>query len=212
MALEHKAYLYALVTREHRKTGESVVKYGMTSIGLAKRMAKYPNDSLMLGACPVDVELVAVAETALLKAAKQRFRQRSLEGRESFEGDIDSQVALLYEIGKRFKPELLLPIASSSYEEGEINEIGEIEEIPLEASSRPTDFVARVHAFKVEVCDSEYVGIEVPLLDVHARYTEWLGVTKKPPIGVRRLCAELRRNFGIRPHPSPLGAMVDFGV
>ena len=112
MALEHRAYLYALITREHRKTGESVVKYGMTGVGLAKRMAQYPKDSLMLGACPVDAELIAVAEAALLKAAKQRFRQCCAEGRESFEGDIDGQVALLYEIGKRFKPELRLSVAA----------------------------------------------------------------------------------------------------
>jgi hypothetical protein len=182
----------------------------MTSVGLAKRMAKYPNDSLMLGACPVDVELVAVAETALLKAAKQRFRQRCLEGRESFEGDIDNQVALLYEIGKRFKPELRLPIASSSSDD-DSDDAHDNDDAHV-ASNRPTDLVARVHAFKAEVCDHEYVDSVVPLLDVHARYTEWLGVAKRQPINVRRLCAELRRNFGIRPHPSPLGAMVNFGV
>jgi hypothetical protein len=215
MALEHRAYLYALITREHRKTGESVVKYGMTSVGLAKRMAKYPKDSLMLGACPVDTDLVAVAEAALLKAAKQRFRQCCTEGRESFKGDIDAQVAMLYDIGKRFRPELRLPVAtsvppssSSSSDEavgGEDHTDGEVQLI-----DRPSDMVARVHAFKTEVCDTEYVGTEVPLLDVHARYLEWLGVTGKRPTSVRRLCAELRRNFGIRSQASSHGAVVSF--
>ena len=225
MAMEHRSYLYALITREHRKTGESVVKYGMTTVGLAKRMAQYPKDSLMLGACPVDDALVAVAETALLKAARQRFLPRVECGRESFEGDVDRQVALLYDIGHRFKPDLKLPIDDacdnkinatnkSSHDDGEPDEVAKVDTGATDMrhhNYRPADIVAQVHAFKTDVCDQEYEGSVVPLLHVYARYLDWLGVTNKRPICVRRLCIELRRNFGIKPVPSPHGAVITFG-
>ena len=106
MALSHKHHLYALVEREFRKSGEQVVKYGRTSVGLTERMAQYPKGSVMLCSCAIEPALLEKAEAAVLSSAREKFRACPEIGREYFSGDIDAMICHLVQAAVKFRPDI----------------------------------------------------------------------------------------------------------
>jgi hypothetical protein len=97
-------HLYGVHVREFRSQCQPIVKYGMVKEQtLAERMRQYPKGSLLLASIPVPKEDVEVAETALLAAAKKRFKHRRDLGREYFEWDrMADAIALVYKVGLGF--------------------------------------------------------------------------------------------------------------
>ena len=110
MALSHKHYLYAVIEREFRKTGERIVKFGRTGCGLAERMAQYPKESIMLGAVAVEPSLLYVAEKALLVSAREKFTACPRIGREYFWGDALAMTSHLFMIAINFLPNVEIPV------------------------------------------------------------------------------------------------------
>lgn len=104
MALSHTHFLYAVIEREFRKSGEQVVKYGRTGAGLAQRMAQYPKGSVMLCAFAVEPALVEKAEIALLTSAREKFKACPEIGREYFYGEIMAMTHHLVLTGAEFRP------------------------------------------------------------------------------------------------------------
>ena len=104
MALQHKHYLYCLMEREFRKTGEAVLTVGRTGAGLIKRMSQYPNGSLMVCAIPVSAASLEAVEASVLACARIAFRQRLDIGREYFEADVCAMVQLMYSVAGAHVP------------------------------------------------------------------------------------------------------------
>jgi len=86
--LFHKHVVYAVIEREFLKTGEPIVKYGCTGVGMDNRMIGYPKGSLLLLTRPVCPSSLKRAEAAVLAGAREKFINRLDIGREYFEGDI----------------------------------------------------------------------------------------------------------------------------
>ena len=87
-------YIYLLITREYRNTGENIYKVGRTTQENHKRFKDYPKDSLLL--FQIICKDCKYIEKIIINKFKEKFKQRKDIGIEYFEGDYEEMIEIIY--------------------------------------------------------------------------------------------------------------------
>ena len=87
-------YIYLLITREYRNTGENIYKVGRTTQENHKRFKDYPKDSVLL--FQIICKDCKYIEKIIINKFKENFKQRKDIGIEYFEGDYEEMIEIIY--------------------------------------------------------------------------------------------------------------------
>jgi hypothetical protein len=95
-------YIYCLIEREFRKTGENIFKIGRTYQENFGRFKQYPKGSLLINQCLCVNS--KEAEKALIKSCKEKFKLRKEYGNEYFEGVVYDIIDIMNNTLKSYRP------------------------------------------------------------------------------------------------------------
>lgn len=94
-------YIYLIRTREFLKNADNIFKIGKTTGKPSKRLGSYPRDSEIL--LVLKVMNCHECENLVIDAFKKYFIRKRNIGLEYFEGDKDSMIRIMINVGLRKK-------------------------------------------------------------------------------------------------------------